>query len=231
MGGGGGRGGRGTRRKSRVLATSFSLELCLCLSVSEAKESPISSSFLTMRKRLWSSESVSDDRGPFPDPIQPDSKYTSAGFLASVREIVHRFLFGRGRRGKGAVADGGGGEQWGRWGGGGGGGFVVPPRHCQRNPISPGYAVTPGYVAGTVGDNGSAVLLSRRDDESGAGCCGGDHVRLVIMLVCSVYLFSGVYVPCVHSQARCESTVGDSGLCCCVCVTSPLFVDFVYLFA
>ena len=29
----------------------------------------------------------------------------------------------------------------------------------------------------------------------------------------------GVYVPCIYSYAR-RVTLGDSGLCCCVCVTS-----------
>ena len=155
---GGGK-GRGTKRRSGVLATSFSLELCLCLSVSEAKESPISSSCLTTRKRLWSSESVSDDRGPFPDPIQPDSKYTSAGFFGFSSGDCPSIPLREREEGQGSSGgwSGGGGGAVGEVGGGGGGGFVVPPRHCQRNPISPGYALTPGYVAGTTGDNGCGV--------------------------------------------------------------------------
>ena len=41
---------------------------------------------------------------------------------------------------------------------------------------------------------------------------------------------SGVYVPCIYTHAR-WVTVGNSGLCCCTCVTyferllTPLFVD------
>ena len=41
----------------------------------------------------------------------------------------------------------------------------------------------------------------------------------------------GVYVPCIYTACQVRITVGDSGLCCCVCVTSfereltPLRVD------